>query len=127
MKKRKFKKQVKRIEAEIERWFTCLGFKWWHKITFEYHNSRKPFRIKGTNKREVLMRYTVDWARLWAYIEINVPLVATLSDEDLTAGLLHEFAHLIVAPMSRKGNKELEEYTVSRLSQIFDWIRKADK
>ena len=40
--------------------------------------------------------------------------------------VLHEFAHLIVAPMAGNKNKELEEYTVSRLSQIFEWIRKAD-
>lgn len=127
MKKKAFNKQVKRIEAEIERWFTCLGFKWWHKVTFEYHNTRKPFRTKRKG-REVLMRYECDWARLWAYIEINVPLCAILPDADLTAGLLHEFAHLLVAPMANdETDEQLEEYVVSRLSQIFEWIRSADR
>lgn len=72
------------------------------------------------------MRYTVDWARLWAYIAINVPLCAKLSDKDVTNGLLHEFAHLIVSPMSDGKGGELEEYVVSRLAQIFEWVRKAD-
>ena len=126
MKGKERKRQVKRLRAIQKKWIGPLGLKWWNRVEFVYLDKRKPFqsKAKATETQrpvESVMVSYIDWARQWAEIEVNLPLVATLNDDELEHTTLHELCHVMVSAM-KEGNDDLEELVVTRLAMAFKWV-----
>ena len=58
---------------------------------------------------------------MWSEIDVNLPLVAKLSDAELEHIFLHEMAHIMISPI-KPDNVDLEEFVVTRLAMAFHWI-----
>lgn len=126
MKRKAVKAQIRRIKKLGDKWLTPMGLKWWS-IEHRFNASRKPFRHEGD--RETVMKTTTAWQYRRAWIDFNVPLIATLSDHEVEHDYVHELCHILVEEM--RGNPSDEqmhcERAVDSLADAFMWTREWDK
>jgi len=126
MKKRDYKRQRKRVQGIIDQWITPLGLRWW-KIDVCYYGKRKQFRKRGG--KETVLRVVSDWRYRWAYIDVNLQMVASREDWELENDIVHELTHLFLGEIPIKGRHGYDhmERTCSSLTSAFIWVRDAGK
>lgn len=124
MKRREFKRQIKRIKALNCKWLGPLGLLWWHIDTNYYDSSAEFHAATGVTS---VMSVCVEWRYAHATISVNVPVIAGLDDERLEFNYLHELAHIFLAELTEvdKPSSEHEEHAATVLAKAFVWLRKA--
>ncbi len=121
MKRRKFKAQVKRVKAVLDKWLAPLGLKWFL-IDVLYYGRGEEFP-KGSL---VLARVVADWRYMTAQVRINAPLAAEYNDERLERMVVHELIHVILQEMQdTPGDQGHLERVVEMLTNAFRWVRQA--
>jgi hypothetical protein len=115
------KKHEKRVHRLVEKWVKITGLGWWQRLECNYYDKQDEF-VKDNN-RVCIMRTHIDWSRLWAEIDVNLPMVKQLDDKELEYVVLHELCHIMVSPMHSNKRIEIEELVVTRLAQAFLWVR----
>lgn len=132
---REFKTAKARVDAISNRWFDCLGLRWW-RISIEY--SREPLIPQDSmgGSWETIARTSVKWEYLDAVITINMPAIVDMDDDRLEHVFVHECVHVLVNEMRMWGTERLseekseeaikhEERVVCALTCALLWTRKA--
>jgi predicted SprT family Zn-dependent metalloprotease len=97
-----------------------MGLKWWD-LHFHFYK-KTPKKFKRKDGHQTGIRITARWEYLEAYLEVNTPAIAELSDIELEVAIVHELCHILVNEM-REGGIKHEERVCSRLSQAFLWTK----
>jgi len=79
-----------------------------------------------TSEQCVAATYS-DFAYLTAKIYFNLAKVADLDDAELERSVIHEFVHLLLAPIRSENNTQNTEYCVTSISRLFRGLRNASK
>lgn len=126
MKRSKYKKQRARIRKLADKWIGTLGLKWWT-IQHLCYAKRKSFAKE--HGREAFMRVTSDWRYRVAEIHVNVPALATLTDEHLERYYVHELVHILIeeALVEADDKKDHVECAVEGIARAFIWLRDATR
>ena len=111
--------QKRRVQKLIDKWFTCLGMRYWS-VTVCYSNESRMGNEHPDNP--ALATAHVMWEYCTAEIVFYLPALETTSDKDLEEGLVHECMHILVSPMAKKGADEKEELTATILADAFIWV-----
>lgn len=123
MKRAKYERQKARARPLFQKWAERLGLQN-YTITVTYYDSKKRFCKEANASRDTVMSVTPDWRYLFADIQVNVPALVSMSDDDLEQCVIHELLHVVVNPvfgdqMRRTSmEKSLEERVVSHLTKI---------
>lgn len=95
-----------RIQAKLARstreWMTRLGLNHW-RVDVEYVRGTLP-GCSNDEDRQVLGDSTYDWRYLIARIRWNVPAALGYDDARIEECVVHELAHILLAPVHREGN-----------------------
>lgn len=125
MKPKVYRKAHARIQATFDRWITALGLRWWS-IEIWYYDSRKGFlKASGASGPNVAMRNTTKWEYGMVTIQVCVPALAKMSDDELDRAVVHELLHTLVNEMRDEGIKH-EERVVTALTKAVFWVRKME-
>ena len=123
MKTKGFKRQRRRVRRLADRWVKPLGLSWW-RVDHLYYDRRKRFKTK---RGEVLFYVRADWRYAQAAIDVNLPLVAQMSDEELEEYYVHELSHIFLSEMrpAKGDGDDHEERVATTLAKAFVWLRGA--
>ncbi len=122
MKRKRFECQRERVQGLEGKWLKPLGLLWW-RVEIYYFDSRKKWGLLHSDR--AVMATNVDWPYRKAYIDVNVPLLATLSDADTENAFIHECMHILVEEMRAAGDDQQAhiERVCESLAQAFVWVR----
>ena len=122
MRKKSFKKQVKRISRVFDKWIQPLGLGLWG-IKIHYRDRVQPSgEVDGA---DVAMSVVAQWQYLRADIEVFVPSVRTLGDKDLELYVVHELMHIFVNEMHELSDTaNHEERVCESLAKAVLWAVK---
>jgi hypothetical protein len=123
--------QQARIDAFAEAWVHVLGLSHW-RIRFVYE---REYILDDDQDADIksLARCTASWEYMDARIVWNLTLVKTTPDDQLEMIVCHEFCHILLAEMSRRGSKRTEadrlheEHTATIIAKAFIWVRNATR
>jgi hypothetical protein len=124
-------KQQARIDAFAEVWVHVLGLAHWH-VRFIYE---REYLLDDNDEPDTkaLARCLAAWEYMDARIVWNLTLVKGQPDDQLEMIVVHEFMHILLAEMSRRGSKRNEaerlheEHTATLLAKAFIWTRNATR
>lgn len=130
LKDTEFNLQRERIRKLYEHWSVPCGLTWWKDMQLEYVNAPNADDIRTTASA------TSSWEYRFATLTFYMPKIAELDDEELEDVLVHEIAHLLVAPITatwrgmpedqlRVTYRQLEESTVANMASVLRWTHKA--
>jgi len=123
--KRKWKKQIKRIQKVMDRWLDPLGLAWWH-VQCNYIWDKKQF--KKRNGYQTIGSVYARWEYATASIDWNLRAIALESDSKLDRVVLHELCHILVSELREPDDdKKHEERVVTGLTKAFGWVRSWDQ
>ncbi len=120
-----FAEQKARVQPLVAFWLETMGFGTWN-IDIGYWNYTKD------SNEDVIADCSSSWEYKNAGISFYMPKVATITDLELDAAVVHELGHCLVGPMAstyrgRKGDFEqmMEESTVTAVQQAITWAYRA--
>ncbi len=121
MKRRKFRKQKRRIQALAQKWIGPLGVGWWE-VEHHYHDNRDDWK---TDDGEILMETHWSWKYRTAVIHVNIPALVDRNDEQLERHYVHELVHILVgeALVEADDKKDHVERAVEGIARAFIWLR----
>lgn len=94
----------------IRKWVPILGLEAWKiDIDLEFRHDYLPCRVSAL------------WAYLHAHLQVNVPLLFTLNDEQLEETIVHELVHVVLSELRDDSKEEdlHEERTATILARAF--------
>lgn len=118
---KEYKIQKTRVQKFIDKWFKPIGMGWWQ-VDMEWnriHAEESPTTIAITN---------CNWQYRTGRIEFFLPTCADLNDDQLEEAIIHEFCHILVAPLQDlrdDQSREITEHTVTTLARTIIWARLA--
>lgn len=120
MNDKEYELQKRRIQALTDKYHRALGFGW-YKIDHSY------VREMDHDEERQVARTTVSWQYLMAEVVWNIPLVADQSDDELRSIWLHEYAHVLTAPLMQGVDSDnplaqhLIEYTAETTARALEY------
>lgn len=112
-----YKRQKKRVLALNQRWRDALGLTSW-RVTFEWFREGIRKTDAQVNADEAtLFACHARWEYLTATLDVNLPLVADATDDDLEWAFLHECAHVLVNETRQGGSASPED----------DWLQHEER
>lgn len=124
-----YEAQRERVKPLFEKWAHALGLAWWS-LTLEYEREEDAAPVRGTEfhtgKWGRAMSTNVDWRYARGTITAYMPMVKTLSDEELERTVVHELCHVFLNE-TRTADKadwlDHEERVAETLAKAFLWLR----
>ena len=108
---------IEKIRDYFKKW-EWIVIKWGWKFDVHYRDSVEDMPDKDTTTFAISFS---DWQYLEANIYINIKKVSELSDEKIELIVVHEFTHLLLAPMRDDiENEEMSATTISRIIKMLD-------
>lgn len=121
---KEFNMQKKRVQKYIDRWFKTLGLGWF-KVDMNWSRERDEREPKTAGYVNTLWQYRS------ASITWFLPAVADCDDDSLEGVVVHEFTHILVAPLMAVSKEEdlslQHEYATESLARAFIWAREAGR
>lgn len=112
-----------RVMASLDKWRPLLGLDEWELDVDFLRDGHHP------TTPDCVAEVAHKWEYEGASIAVFCPAALPRNSDDLDGDMLHELAHLLVAPMSRQGatmeQQMLEELTVVRVTRALRRVRKA--
>lgn len=124
-----YEAQRERVRPLFEKWVRALGLGWWElKLEFEREESAAP--ITGTQYHTgtwgTAFLCNVDWRYSRGTITAYMPLLGSMSDEELERSVVHELCHVFLNE-ARTADKDdwldHEERVATTLTKAFLWLR----
>lgn len=117
---KEYRSAKSRVEKLIEKWFKPIGMGWWQ-VYIDYNRgySDELTTIAITN---------CNWQYRTGHIEFFLPVCQELNDEKLEEAIVHEFCHILVAPIQDlrdDQSREITEHTVTTIARSIIWARQA--
>jgi hypothetical protein len=116
-------KKLAYVKQMFVKWTKFLGLRWWD-ITVAYYSDPEEivnrFTRPDRDVRVVAVTWT-DWKYGQAKIDINIPVIVSLSDRDIESAVVHELVHVLVNEM-RECEIHHEERVVTQLTKAILWV-----
>lgn len=111
-----------KIKTLIKKWYVPVGFGWW-RTDFIYSSERKPDNENTAAETHADFKYS------HATITFYVPILATMSDEELEHTFVHELCHITAStyPDFQDNNDAVSRFerTVDDFAKQMIWARQA--
>lgn len=122
MNDKEYAKQKARVQKYIDKWFKAMGLGWFH-IDFIWSRDRRE------ENPDTAAYVTTSWEYRKSTITFYLPNISD-NDEDYLEGIVvHEFVHILVAPMMRVDKSEdlalQHEYATECVARAMRWVREA--
>lgn len=113
---------TERAKRAFGKWMEPLGLLWWD-LTIRYYDEPIEIinRFDWDNDHITVARTLADWRYGTATIDVNVPALKDMSDEEIERVAVHELIHILVNEM-REGDIKHEERVVTALTKAIFWI-----
>lgn len=110
------------IKAAFLKWIPRLGLAWWD-IEIVYYDAPQEIivRFRAPDDGMVAATATVKWIYGTARINVNLPALEGLNDDELERIAVHELCHILVNEI-REGELHHEERVVTTLTKAFFWV-----
>ena len=122
MNDREYSKQKARVKKYIDKWFNAMGLGWF-KVDMEWIRERYD-----SNPRVAAMTNT-SWQYRHANIQWFLPALADNDDEFLEGIVVHEFVHILLAPLLAVDSEDdlpmQHEYATECVARAVLWAREA--
>lgn len=118
---KEYSKQKKRVQGYIDKWFDTLGLGWF-RVEMNWCRERKD------ESPNVAADTTTQWQYRFSSINWYLPVIAENTDEAVEGIVVHEFAHILIAPIAQTASEELDqqhEYATESIARAFQWAREA--
>ena len=119
---KEYTKQKKRLQKYIDLWFDPMGMNWF-KIDMHYHRQRDEDNPRVAGKTET------HWEYRMADIDWYMPSIADAEDWYLESMVIHEFVHVLIAPVMNVDTQEslslCHEYATESISRAFQWVKES--
>lgn len=118
---KEYRIQKKRIIKIWDKWYKTLGMHWWRV-------DRYWERDYCEDSSSTLMITNSNWEYRTGSIRIYVPSCAEITDEHLEESMVHEFVHILMAPLQDLRDdqaRQITEHTVVTLARSIIWSREA--
>lgn len=121
MNDKKYREQRARVEKLWDKWFTSIGMGWWQvDRTFEREHKEDSY--------DTIAETFCNWQYRTANITFYLPVCADVDDDKLEEAIVHEFAHVLLAPLQDFRDdqaREITEHTVTTVARSIIWARRA--
>lgn len=121
---KEYREQKKRLKKLIDKWHKTLGMGWFH-IDMIYD------RARNDSNPETTAITSTSWQYRKATITWYMPSVADNDDDFLEGIVVHEFVHVLVAPMMLVDKQEdlplQHEYATESVARAIRWAREAGR
>lgn len=119
---KEYEKQKARVKKYIDKWFDSMGLNW-YKVEMVWN------RARNEDLATTAARTITTWQYRTAEIEWFLPGIADCDNDFLEGIVIHEFVHILVAPMmladSEDGLKLQHEYATECIARAMQWVREA--
>lgn len=119
---KEYQEQKKRIKKYIDKWFQAMGLGWF-KVDMEWSRER------DLDNPQTAARTTTRWQYRHAVITWYVPALVDNDDEYLEGIVVHEFVHILVAPLLAVDSQDdlplQHEYATECIARSMMWVREA--
>jgi hypothetical protein len=119
---KEYDKQKARVQKLINRWFETMGLGWFH-VDMVW-NRERDYKVHTTAAKT-----TTSWQYRNAIIEWFLPSIADSDDDFLENIVIHEFVHILVAPLLMVDNEDdlplQHEYVTECVARAIGWAREA--
>lgn len=119
---KEYRKQKKRVQKYIDKWFTAMGMGWFQ-VTMTWNRER------DADNPNTAARTISNWQYRNAEIIWFVPTIPDQDDDFLEGIVVHEFTHVLLSPLLLVDNKEdlplQHEYATECVARAIQWARKA--
>lgn len=122
MNDKEYAKQKKRIEKLTEKWHDPMGLSWFHIDTVWD-------RARDDDVPATAAKTSTSWQYRNATITWFLPACADNDDDFMENIVVHEFVHILVAPMVVVNKEEdlpiQHEYATECIARAIQWVREA--
>lgn len=119
---KEYEAQKARVKKFIDKWYKAMGLDWFH-VDMAWERERRE------DRPATVAVTTTTWQYRNAYINWYMPAVVDNDDDFLENIVVHEFVHILVAPlMSVTDQEDLpnhHEYATECIARALVWVREA--
>lgn len=113
------------IKAAFAKWIERLGLGWWDIEVAYYDDPAEVIQKFHSYEGGVAAaNVSAEWMYGKAQINVNLPAIAHLNEDDIEKIVIHELCHIMVNEM-REGELHHEERVVTWLTKAFLWAEAA--
>jgi hypothetical protein len=115
---KEYRVEKKRVQKYINKWFQAMGLGWF-RVDMVWERER-DLEVPDTAAKTL-----TKWQYRTANITWFLPATKDCNDEFLENVVVHEFVHILVAPMANDDEPNEHEYATESLARAMQWVREA--
>lgn len=118
---KQYREQKARVEKIWDEWYDILAM-WWWRIDRTWDRAREE------NNYDCIAKTSSNWQYRTAHITFYLPTALDLDDSHLEESIVHEFVHVLLAPIQDMRDdqaREITEHTVTTVARTLIWAKEA--